>query len=129
MCAVACWCRIARFVVGCSVLLTEVRGGRCGHLCDLCFVLLCGSCKGHGLHLVSSCVKVCMVGGLVVTCLVLDCILFLVLFRLGSAMLLLAWPGGKLGLVSEPVPLQVLEVSPYFQGRFGCAFGFFLGPC
>jgi hypothetical protein len=38
-------------------------------------------------------------GGLVVTCLVLDCILFLVLFRLGSAMLLLAWPGGKLGLV------------------------------
>jgi len=87
------------------------------HLCDLCFVLL------YGLHLVSSCVKVCMVsscvkvcmvGGLVVTCLVLDCILFLVLFCLCSAMLLLAWPGGKLGLVLEPVPLQVLEVSPYF---------------
>jgi hypothetical protein len=93
------------------------------HLCDLCFVLICGSCKGHGLHLVSSCVKVCMVsscvmvcmmGGLVVTCWVLDCILFLVLFRLGSAMLLLAWPRGKLSLFSEPVPLQVLEVSPYF---------------
>lgn len=88
------------------------------HLCDLCFVLLWllqGSWFTLGVFLHKGMYGVFLRKGiLVVTCLVLGCILFLVLFRLGSAMLLLAWPGGKLGLVSEPVPLQVLEVSPYF---------------
>ncbi|KEH22529.1 transmembrane protein, putative [Medicago truncatula] len=62
-------------------------------------------------------------GILVVTCLVLGCILFLVLFRLGSSMLLLAWPGGKLGLVSEPVPLQGLELLDLLSGYGGGSCG------
>jgi hypothetical protein len=66
-----CLLSVARFVVGCSVLLTDVRGGRCGTFV-ICVLFYSGSCKGHGLHLVSSCVKVCMVSSCVKVCMMGD---------------------------------------------------------